>query len=97
MLYTPLLKWYLQHGLKVTAYHKLLLYKSGRPFEWFPEEVAKARREPDKERNKKMDGDTKKLKGNSFYGKMIEDIARHCYTTFTTDDKKVDAAQIAIF
>ena len=92
LLYTPLLKWYIKHGLKVTAYHQLLLYKPGRPFEWFPEEVADARRQADTAKDKKITGDTAKLKGNSFYGKLIEDVARHCYTTFTTDGRKVDAA-----
>ena len=91
LLYTPLLlKWYIEHGLKVTAFHEPLLYTSGRPFDWFPEEVAQARREADKHDDKKIVGETSKLKGNSFYGKMIEDIARHCYTTFTTDEKRVD-------
>ena len=33
LLYTPLLKWYIEHGLEVTAYHELLLYKPGRPFD----------------------------------------------------------------
>ena len=33
LLYTPLLKWYLKHGLKVTAYHELLKYQPGRPFD----------------------------------------------------------------
>ena len=47
LLYTPLLKWYIEHGLEVTAYHELLLYQPGRPFDWFPEEVANARREGD--------------------------------------------------
>ena len=37
--YTPLLKWYIEHGLKLTAHHELLLYKPGRPFDWFLEEV----------------------------------------------------------
>ena len=92
LLYTPLLKWYLEHGLKVTAYHQLLLYKPGRPFDWFPEEVANARRQADKHADHKIAGETSKLKGNSFYGKMIEDVARHCYTTFTTDENKVDTA-----
>ena len=69
LLYTPLLKWYLEHGLKVTAYHQLLLYKPGRPFDWFPEEVANARRQADKHEDKKIAGETSKLKGNSFYGK----------------------------
>ena len=69
LVYTPLLKWYIEHGLKVTAYHLLLLYKPGRPFEWFPSEVAAARRQADKHDDKKIAGDTAKLKGNSFYGK----------------------------
>ena len=63
LLYTPLLKWYIKHGLKVTAYHKLLKYKAGRPFDWFPEEVAQARREADKNKDKKIVGETAKLKG----------------------------------
>ena len=72
-------------------------YKRGRPFDWFPEEVAGARRQADKDRDKKIAGDTAKLKGNSFYGKMIEDVARHCHTTFTADDGKVDAAMRSPF
>ena len=144
LLYTPLLKWYIEHGLEVTAYHELLLYQPGRPFDWFPEEVADARREGDIEglteqlekaykdgdkkkmytvlkeltnypdievlvnenkelseiisklytqyKGKKLLGDTYKLKGNSFYGKMIEDVVRHLSTTFTTDGNEVDMA-----
>ena len=92
LLYTPLLKWYLAHGLRVTAFHQLLRYEAGCPFDWFPAEVAEARREADRDEDKKIAGDTSKLKGNSFYGKMIEDVARHCYTTFTVDDRKVDEA-----
>ena len=144
LLYTPLLRWYIEHGLEVTAYHELLLYKPGRPFDWFPKEVADARREGDIEglteqlekaykdgdkkkiytvlkelpnypdieflvnenkelseiisklytqyNGKKLLGDTYRLKGNSFYGKMIEDVVRHLRTTFTTDGNEVDVA-----
>ncbi len=92
LLYTPLLKWYLDHGLKVTAFHQFLRYKRGKPFAWFPEEVADARRQADKDPDKRIVGDTAKLKANSFYGKMIEDVARHADTTFTSDERKVDAA-----
>ena len=49
LLYTPLIKWYLQHGLRLTAVHQLAEYELGKPFSWFPEEVAKARREADKD------------------------------------------------
>ena len=51
-------------------------YKPGTPFLWFPEEVANAKREADKDPLKKQLGDVVKLKGNSFYGKMIEDLGR---------------------
>ena len=42
-------------------------------FSWFPEEVANARREADKDPLEKQLGDVAKRKGNSLYGKMIED------------------------
>ena len=92
LLYTPLLKWYLEHGLKITAVHQLIEYESGKPFEWFPEEVANVRREADEDRSKKVLGDTVKLKGNSFHGKMIEDKAKHTNTVFTTSDAQVEKA-----
>ena len=42
-----------------------------------PEEMANARLEADKNPLKKQLGDVAKLKGNSSYGKMIEDLGRH--------------------
>ena len=90
LLYSPLLKWYLNHGLQVTKIHKYISYTSGRPFKWFPEEVSAARRAADQDRNKKQLGDTAKLKGNSFYGKMIENQEKHMNTKFTTDEELID-------
>ena len=90
LIYSPLLKWYLNHGLKVTKIHRYISYISGRPFKWFPEEVSSARREADNDKNKKQLGDTAKLKGNSFYGKMIENLEKHISTKFTTDEKLID-------
>ena len=69
LLYSPLLKWYLNHGLQVTKIHRYISYTSGRPFKWFPEEVSSARRDADNNKNKKQLGDTAKLKGNSFLRK----------------------------
>ena len=34
LLYTPLIKWYLQHGLRLTAVHQLIEYEPGKPFSW---------------------------------------------------------------
>ena len=90
LIYSPLLKWYLNHGLQVTKIHRYISYISGRPFKWFPEEVSSARREADNDKNKKQLGDTAKLKGNSFYEKMIENLEKHISTKFTTDEKLID-------
>ena len=90
LLYSPLLKWYLNHGLQVTKIHRYISYTSGRPFKWFPEEVSSARRDADNDKNKKQLGDTAKLKGNSFYGKMIENLEKHMNTKLTTNEKLID-------
>ena len=49
LLYTPLIKWYLDHGQRLTAVHQLVEYESDKPFSWFPEDVANARLEADKD------------------------------------------------
>ena len=90
LLYSPLLKWYLNHGLQTTKIHRYISYTSGRPFKWFPEEVSSARRAADQDKNKRQLGDTAKLKGNSFYGKMIENLEKHMNTKFTTNEKLID-------
>ena len=89
LLCTPMLKWYLDHGLEMTAIHKYLKYTSERPFEWFPEQVSNAPRDGDSNPALKQLGDTFKLKGNSFYGKMIEDLEKHTKTNHTNDEKDV--------
>ena len=61
----------------------MIEYESGMPFSWFPEEEANARLEADKDPLKKQLGNVAKLKGNSFYGKMKEDLSRHKNTKFT--------------
>ena len=39
-LYTPLLKWYLQHGLKITKFHVGIEYTSEKCFKKFADEVS---------------------------------------------------------
>ena len=72
--------------------HQLIEYEPGMPFPWFPEKVANARREADKDPLKKQLCDVAKLKGNSFYGKMIEDLGPHKSTKFTRKEMVVDKA-----
>ena len=87
-MYTPLIKWYLQHDLGLTAAHQLVEHEPGKPFSWFPEEVANARREADKDALKKQLSDV----GNSFYEEMIEHLGRHKSTKFTSEERVVDKA-----
>ena len=90
LLYTPVLEWLLQHGLRSKTVHQLIQYKPGMPFSLFQEEVANARREVGKDALKKQLGNVAKLKGNSFYGKMIEDLGRHKKIRFTREERVVD-------
>ena len=76
----------------MTAVHQLIEYEPATPFSWFPEEVANARRETDKDPLKKQLGEVAKLKRNSFYGKMIEDLGRYKSTKFTRKEMVVDKA-----
>ena len=84
LLYSPLLKWCFSHRPKVTTVHKYLKYKPGKLI--LKSGEAKLRHRP----GDKQLGDTYKLKGNSFYGKMIEDLTEHLKATFATDEELVN-------
>ncbi|KAK7087561.1 hypothetical protein V1264_021595 [Littorina saxatilis] len=77
LLATPLLQWYLNHGLVVTTIHKVIEYRPQRCFLEFGETVSSARRSGDKDPSKAILADTFKLLGNSAYGKTLTNIAKH--------------------
>ena len=86
------LVWLLEKKIKVTAVHTMILYKEGKPFAFFPEEISKARREADKDPAKKLAGDNKKLLGNSGVGKFIENKEVQVYTVFNIDEEEIEKA-----
>ena len=92
LLYTHLIEWYLRNGLRLTAVHQSIKCEPGMPFSWFLKEVGNARREADKDPLKKQLSYVAKSKGNSFYGKMMEDKGRHKSTRFTCEERVVDKA-----
>ena len=61
-------------------------------FLWFPEYVANARHEADRDPLKKQLGDVAKLKGVRFYRKMIEDLCHHKSTKITRKEMVLDKA-----
>lgn len=60
---TPLLQWYLNHGLKITKIYQVIQYKPSACFESFGDEIMEARREGDKDTSKKILSDSAKLIG----------------------------------
>ena len=87
LLTTPLLKWYLDHGLEVTHIYQTVEYTPSKCFESFVEFTANARRAADKDPEKnKILGDSAKLLANSAYGKTITNVSK--FTTVIYSAKK---------
>ena len=77
LLATPLLRWYLSHGLVVDRVYQIIEYEPNPCFRQFGESVSTARREGDSDPHKTIIADTMKLLGNSGYGKTVTDVDRH--------------------
>ena len=71
LLATPLLQWYLEHGLVVTKIYQVLQYWPEDCFKKFGEEVSQAQRDGDADPAQTIIADTMKLLGNSAYRKTI--------------------------
>ena len=90
LLYAPLLAWYLNQGLKLTAVYRTIDYEPREIFSWFVNEVANNWRKGDAEKDKALLAEVFKLLGNSAYGKFIEAVERHTNTIYTCDEEEVD-------
>ena len=90
LLYTPLLKWYIEHGVEITAVHRTINYIPQKIFDWFVKEVANIRRKGDAEAEKALLAEIYKLLGNSAYGKFIEAVERQTKVLYTKDEDEVD-------
>ena len=76
-LSTPLLKWYLEHGLVVTCIYTVIEYIPNAAFNSFMTQVAQARLDGDRDKDKALIAETIKLIGNSSYGKLITNKEKH--------------------
>ena len=77
LIATPLLKWYLEHGLVVTDIYKVIEYIPSACFKNFQDKVSNARRQGDADPSTSIIADTMKLLGNSGYGSLIMNKERH--------------------
>jgi len=87
LLYTPLLRWYTEHGLELQAVYTIIEYQPGKILAWFVDEVTDARRMGDTDIEKAIFAEVFKLLGNSSYGKMIETLEKHTNVSYTKDEK----------
>ena len=85
LLATPLLRWYLDHGLEVLHVYQVVEYDPVPCFRRFGDAVSKARREGDVHRDRTIIADTMKLLGNSGYGKTITNVDRHRDVRYCTE------------
>ena len=85
LLATPLLRWYLAHGLVVDRVYQIVEYEPKPCFRRFGESVSAARRAGDADPDKAIIADTMKLLGNSAYGKTVTNVDRHRDVTYCTE------------
>ena len=85
LLATPLLRWYLAHGLVVDRVYQVVSYEPNPCFQRFGESVSAARRAGDSDPEKAITADTMKLLGNSGYGKTVTNIDRHREDKYCTE------------
>ena len=85
LLATPLLQWYLAHGLVIDRVYQVVEYHREACFRQFGESVSTARRAGDADPDKAIIADTMKLLGNSAYGKTVTNIDRHRNVAYCTE------------
>ena len=76
-LTTPLLKWYLEHGLVITRIYTTVEYIPNAAFKHFAEQVAQERLDVDRDKDKALIAEMMKLIGNSSYARMITNKQKH--------------------
>ena len=85
MLPTPLLRWYLEHGLKVARIYKVMQF---RPRAWLKhvgDDIIQTRRAGDTDPQQAVIAALKKLFGNSLYGKTVTDKSKHLQIRYSDD------------
>ena len=77
LLATPLLRWYLKHGLEVTEVYQVVEFVPKSCFESFADDVSNARRQGERDPSTAFIAETMKLFGNSGYGRSLTNKEKH--------------------
>jgi hypothetical protein len=84
LLYHPLIKWYLEHGLVITRVYNTIDATPGRPFTKFADEVSDARRRGDVDKSESVIASMMKLVGNSAFEGTAINRNKFSKTEFST-------------
>lgn len=87
LLATPLLRWYLDHGLEITRVYQVIEYTPVTCFKDFVGAVSDARRAGDRDVQYAIVAETMKLMGNAAYGKTITNKQRHLNVKYCGEHK----------
>ena len=86
MLSTPLLQWYLKHGLEITELYEVIEFSGKKCFEPFVDRVTEARRAGDRDSDIKLLSETMKLISNSAFGSCIMNKANFSNIKFVNGE-----------
>ncbi|RAW23345.1 hypothetical protein PC110_g20218 [Phytophthora cactorum] len=89
MIYTPLLKWYLSHGMEITKTYSFIKASAHKAFTPFMEAVSIARRVGDEDKSKAMIAEMMKLVGNSAFGRSDMGMSRHKQVKYESNEDKI--------
>jgi len=91
LLATPLLKWYLDHGLEIKKVYQTIEFDYNcKPFDDFVDKVSNARREGDKNPDKSILALTWKLIGNCAFGSNLMRKQHHTDVCYSKEEKKIN-------
>jgi len=88
LIYTPLLKWYIEKGLEITKVYGYIEAIRARPFETFTKEVSNRRREGDENEALAIIGEIFKNIGNSAFGGTAMDKLKHRMVSLVKGQEK---------
>ena len=87
---TPLLRWYLEHGLVVSNVQRVIQYTPAKCFASFTKEVSFSRLQGARDPSKEILAQTFKLMGNSAYGRTVMRKDKHSKVIYV-EESEVDS------
>ena len=87
---TPLLKWYLNHGLIITRIYTVVKYVPNAALKDFTVQVAEVRLHEDRDPRYVLTAEMRKLEGNASYGTLITSKGNTMILSMSTNQKLAD-------